>query len=409
MYSKLLYMNVVDRFIQSIAKKRGIFTMPAADYTPSYLGVNQSGVKVTHDNALTFTGAFSAISTKSETLASLPKTVFKNSYKGKIIDTKHPVYKLLHFRPNKYMTDFAFFEMNEARVAGWGNGVNIIETNGNGYPVNLWPIKPTEYEIVKDNHELYYKITNKDFAGTYHSSEILHFKYFTLDGINGIDPISYHAQSLGIGLGGQSFANEYFATKGKMRGVFEMDTSLGEEEYKQWMKRMEKAKDHSTPLLEYGIKYKNISVSPDAAQAIQSRLFSIQDAARIWKVPVSLLSEHSHSTFSNTEQQDIQFVKYGLRPECKRFETEIETKLFAESEREVYNVKFNLEGLLRGDLKTRAEYLRLATGGRPWMIPDEAREIENMEPIGGKAAEYIDPANIIGNQTAATDNNKTQQ
>ncbi|MDH5524522.1 MAG: phage portal protein [Desulfobulbaceae bacterium] len=385
-------MNFIDRAIQYVAEKRGVFVQPNADYIPDISAITAAGVSVNHKNALTFTGAFSAISTKAENMASLPKAVFKTTKTGKETDKKHPVYSLIHYQPNPMMTDFAFWEKVEADVAGWGNSVAVIEFSNKGYPKNLWPVDADNYQIIKSNRELFYKVNSGDFAGTYPSSEILHFKYFSKDGINGIDPISLAAEAIGIGIGGQQFAADYFATKGKMRGVFEMDNELGEKEYKQWNKRMARTKDHATPLLEYGIKYKGISVSPDAAQAIQSRIFSIQDASRIWKVPVSLLAEHSHSTFSNTEQQDIQFVKYGLRPECKRFETELETKLFTGDERDVYEVKFNLEGLLRGDAKTRAlvNHYAILDG---YKTRNEIRLMDNLNPAPG-LDEFLVPLNM---------------
>ena len=386
-------MNLFDNLIKSVAKKRGLFVGPNADYAPEWqTAALDGGITVNHKNALTFTGAFSAISTKAENMASLPKHVFKNTTQGKQTDTKHPVYHLIHYRPNPMMNDFSFWEKIEADVAGWGNSVVIIETDTMGKPVNLWPIEPNNYEIVKHEKELFYKVPTGDFSGTYTNTEVLHFKYFTLDGINGVDPITLAAQAIRNGIGGQALANSYFDTKGKMRGVFETDQELGDEEFKKFSRRMASQKDNATPLLEYGIKYKNISISPDAAQAIQSRIFSIQDAARIWKVPVSLLSEHSHSTFSNTEQQDIQFVKYGLRPECKRFETELETKLFSGSEREVYNVKFDLRGLLRGDIKTQAQlYHNAILDG--WMSRNEVRDLENLNPVDG-LDDYLVPSNM---------------
>ena len=146
------------------------------------------------------------------------------------------------------------------------------------------------------------------------------------------------------------------------------------------------------PILEYGLKYKTIGISPDAAQAIQTRLFSIQDASRIWKVPVSLLAEHTHSTFTNTEQQDIQFVKYGLRPECKRFETELETKLFAEGEAEKIDVKFDLSGLLRGDSASQANWFRTAINGG-YMSRNEVREQLNMDRVDG-LDDFLVPSNM---------------
>jgi HK97 family phage portal protein len=402
-------MNFIDRTIQHFAKKRGIFTMPISEYSRSFQSIENSLTPVNHSNALTFTAAFSAISTKAENMASIPKSVFKTTPKGKITDKNHPVYNLIHFRPNNYMTDFSFWEKIESDVAGWGNSVVVIESDAKGYPKNLWPVEPDNYRIIKHKREIFYKIPNGEFSGTYHSSEILHFKFFSIDGLNGIDPISYNAVALGIGISGQNFASEYFTTKGKMRGVFEMDSELGEEAFNRLTTRLAAQKDHATPILEHGLKYKNISISPDAAQAIQSRVFSIQDASRIWKVPVSLLAEHSHSTFSNTEQQDIQFVKYGLRPECKRFETEIETKLFLPDELEIYNVKFDLRGLLRGDIKTQAEWYHKAILDG-WMSRNEVREIENLNPQEG-LDEYLVPVNMTLPEALqnAIDNNKNQE
>jgi HK97 family phage portal protein len=280
----------------------------------------------------------------------------------------------------------------ESHVAGWGNGYSLIESNGAGTPKHLWPILPNNIKVVKKDNRIFYKVLSGDFIGTYAADEMLHFKMFTKDGIIGIDPISYHAQAIGLALAGQKFSGEYFERKGALRGVFEMDGELGEEQYSKLAKRLNNSANHSTQILEYGLKYKPISINPDAAQVIQSRIFSIQDAARIWKVPVSLLSEHSHSTFSNTEQQDIQFVKYGLRPECKRFETEIETKLFTGSEREVMNVKFDLRGILRGDLKTQAEFYNKAIMNG-WLNRNEVRNLENLNPVDG-LDEYLVPTNM---------------
>ena len=373
-------------------EKRSVTIAPQSTYIPSFLGAESAGVNVNHDSALTFTGAFAAISIKAENMASLPKSVFRNTKDGKKEEKNHPIYRLIHYQPNPHMTDFVFWELMESNVAGWGNGYALIETNGGGRPKNLWPILPNNVEVIKDKKEIFYKVLKGDFSGTYLASEFLHFKMFTKDGIVGIDPISYHAQAIGLALAGQKFSAEYFQRKGALRGVFEMEGELGDAPYKKLTERLNSAKNHSTQILEHGLKYKAISINPDAAQVIQSRIFSIQDAARIWKVPVSLLSEHSHSTFSNTEQQDIQFVKYGLRPECKRFETEIETKLFSGSEREVMNVKFDLRGILRGDLKTQAEFYHKAILDG-WLSRNEVRNFENMNPIDG-LDEYLVPSNM---------------
>lgn len=375
-----------------LAKKRGYVVAPYSSALPSLSGIRAAGQTVNHDTALTFTGAFAAISIKAENLASLPKYVYQRTENGKKVLSNHPVYKLIHHRPNTYMTDFVFWEFLEASVAGWGNGYAVIERGRDGYPKELHPVNPAEMVVKREGRDIFYSVGNGPFAGNYLSDEIIHVKLFTKDGIMGIDPITYHAQSIGIGLAGQQFASEYFTKKGALRGVIETDGELGNDQYKKVAERIIASGDHGTPILEYGLKYKTIGISPDAAQAIQTRLFSIQDASRIWKVPVSLLAEHTHSTFTNTEQQDIQFVKYGLRPECKRFETELETKLFSEGESETIDIKFDLSGLLRGDSASQANWFRTAINGG-YMSRNEVREQLNLDRVDG-LDDFLVPSNM---------------
>lgn len=397
------------KYFAGQAEKRGLFVGPQSNYIPSHLGTEAAGVNVNHSNALTFPAAYAAISINAENMASLPKMVFSSNDKGKQAEKKHPVYNLIHFQPNPLMTDFVFWEKMSADVDGWGNAYALIESNALGYPTALWPINPDNIQVLYQDKKVYYKVLTGDFTGTYSAHEMLHFKLFTKDGLMGIDPISYHAQSLGIGIAGQKFAAEYFASKGALRGVLETDGELDDPTYEKFQERFNNSSNHKTQLLEYGIKYKNISVSPDAAQAIQSRLFSIQDASRIWKVPLSLLAELTHGTFSNTEQQDIQYTKYGLRPRCKRFETELETKLFRKNERGHLNVKFDLKGLLRGDLKTQAEFYHKAILDG-WMNRNEVRELENRNPVKG-LDEYLVPSNMTLPEALeqAIENNKTKE
>lgn len=375
-----------------LAKRRGYVVAPYSSAIPTLSEIRAAGQTVNHDSALTFTGAYAAISIKAENLASLPKHVYRRTEKGKQMLSKHPVYKLIHHRPNSYQTDFVFWEYLEASVAGWGNGYAVIECGRDGYPKELHPINPAEMVVRRDGKNVFYTVCSGTFSGNYLADDIIHVKLFTKDGIMGIDPITYHAQAIGIGLAGQQFASEYFTKKGALRGVIETDGELGNDQYRKVAERIIQSGDHGTPILEYGLKYKTIGISPDAAQAIQTRLFSIQDASRIWKVPVSLLAEHTHSTFTNTEQQDIQFVKYGLRPECKRFETELETKLFSEGESETIDIKFDLSGLLRGDSASQANWFRTAINGG-YMSRNEVREQLNLDRVDG-LDDFLVPSNM---------------
>ena len=291
------------------------------------------------------------------------------------------------------MNAFVFWELMNAYVDGWGNSYAVVERDNYGDPVALWPILPNNILPILYKGELYYRVFTGDYAGDYSSSEILHFKLFTKDGIKGIDPISNMSQAIGLGLAAERFNAEFFDKGGHIKGVYETEQSLGDEEFNRVTAHMNAAKNFETPLLEYGIKYKQITISPEAAQMIQQRTFTIQDIARIFNLPPHMLAEQSRSTFSNIEHQDIQFVKYSIRPSVKRYESEIEDKLFFDGEKDFLDTKFNLEGLLRGDTQTRSAFYHNAILDG-WMNRNEVRNLENLDNGPVELDEYLYPSNM---------------
>ena len=367
--------------------------IPTDQYTPSYKGDYAAGLNVSHDAATKFSAVFCAMRTRAENIASLPKSVVKQTAGKKEILYSHPVNFLLTRKPNSLMNVFTFWEFMSYYVDGWGNAYAIIERDGHGDPVNLFPVESYLVGVTKVKRELWYKVYSGDYKGTYAAYDILHFKLFTKDGIKGIDPISNMSESIGLGLAAQHYNAQFFEKGGHLKGVYQTDQSLGDEQYSKLMEHMSKFKNFDTPLLEYGIKYAPISISPEAAQLIQQRTFSIQDISRIFNIPPHMLAENSHSTFSNIEQQDIQFVKYSIRPSVKRFETEIEDKLLFEGEKDIIDIKFNLDGLLRGDTATRAAYYHSAVQDG-WLNRNEVRDRENLNRGPKELDEYLYPSNL---------------
>jgi Phage-related protein len=147
---------------------------------------------------------------------------------------------------------------------------------------------------------------------------MLHFMLVTFDGIEGVNPVVYNAIALGKSLATAKFGGEYYAKGGNIKAVLETDGNLGDEAYEKFMSHFAKsANNYETPLLEYGIKYKQVGISPIAAQLIQSETISIQDVCRILNIPPHMIAELSHATFSNIEHQTIQFVQFSLRPTVK--------------------------------------------------------------------------------------------
>lgn len=370
--------------------------------TMSALPKMDFGVSVTNDGAMRLTAFFAGIRLISENVASLPKEVKMKKDRTLSSTDNHPVNRLLE-KPNEYTNTFSFWQTIATWIKGWGNAYAIIMRDGTGKPVALHQVHPQCVQIVISNGKKWYKVTMTDpsfsfLNGTYPDYNMLHFMEMTLDGITGVNTVIYNAIAIGKATATEKFAAEFYEKGGNIKAVMETDGNLGDKEYDQFMAHFSKAASNfDTPLLEYGIKYKQLSVNPVAAQLIQSETLSIQDIARILNVPPHMIAELSHATFSNIEHQTIQFVQYSLRPIVKKIEVELRSKLFFESERE-YKVKFSLDGLLRGDTAARSNFYHNAILDG-YMSRNEVRDLEGLERVEG-LDEFLYPLNtgIVGKE-----------
>ena len=347
------------------------------------------GVSVNNQAALKVTAFYAGIRIRSENIASFPKYVKRQTAEGLVDDKQHPAYRVINVRPNSYTNKFDFWNVINTWLDGWGNAYALIERDGNGDPVALHQIHPTWVSgITIVNGKKWYKVIamDKDFQwlnGTYSDDNMLHFMLVTLDGIKGVNPVIYNALSLGKSLATEKFASEFYERGGNLKAVLETEGHLGDDEFNAFMGHFKKsARNFDTPLLEYGVKYKQLSVNPVAAALIQSETLSIQDVCRIINIPPHMVAELSHATFSNIEHQTIQFVQYSLRPTVKRLEDELERKLFTETEQEIYSVKFSLDGLLRGDTQARSAYYHNAILDG-YMSRNEVRAMEGLQHKDG--------------------------
>lgn len=352
-----------------------------------YNGID-AGVTVNTETALRFTAVFAAIKLLSENIAGLPKSVMVRTEDGGYEEApRHPAHALLYDRPNAYMDVFTFWFTLLAWLLGKGNAYAVIASE-RGKPVALHPVNPDWVRVVfTDGAKMYVvKTHNDDFKfldGTYLEHEMLHFMFFTFNGLVGVDPIVYNAAAIGEGIAAQKFTADYFRTGGAIKGTIETDQALGDDDYERFVNHYQQtATNGATPVLEYGFKYKAINLSPEASQLIQAKVFSIDDIARIYSIPPHLLAELTHATFSNIEQQNIFFGEYSLRPLCKRLEKQLELKLFTDKERGRFHVKFDLNGLMRGDATARANFYTQGINAG-WMTPNEAREFEGMKRLEG--------------------------
>lgn len=356
-------------------------------------------INVDTERAMRFTAVYAAIRLRSETIASLPKTVFSLDDTGRHDAKKHNVYKLLKYRPNGFMNVFTFWEYTNACLEGWGNAFIIIRRDKAGEPAELIPIHPRLVNIVFRNARKWYIVAgSRYFDGTYPDEDILHFFGMSTDGISGVNPIVYNAAAISCGMSAQDFGNEFFEQGGNVKSVLETDKLMGADVAADFARKFNATKNFGTPILDQGVKYKQVGIAPEAAQMLQTRTFALQDIARIFNLPPHMLADLSRATFSNIEHQDIQYAKYSIRPSVKRYEQEMDRKLFFEDELGRFETKFNLNGLMRGDMTSRSNFYHNAVLDG-WLSRNEVREMEHMNRTDG-LDEMLYPGNenIVGKE-----------
>ena len=369
------------------------------------------GVSVSNQGAMNITAMYAGIRIRSENIASFPKMVKVHTPEGLVDASEHPVFAVINERPNAYTNKFDFWNVINTWLDGWGNSYAYIEWNNAGIPVALHQIHPSCVRPFLSNGKKWYQVTLSDsrgkfLNGTWPDWRMLHFMLVTLDGIKGENPIIRNAMALGKSLATEKFASEFYTKGGNIRAVLEADGHMSDDEFVAFSKHFQQSSQNfDTPILEYGMKYKQLDVNPVAAQLIQSETLSIQDVARILNIPPHMLGELSHATYSNIEHQTMQFVQYSLRPTVKRLEDELESKMFLGDEKARYSVKFNLDGLMRGDTAARSAYYKDAIVNG-WMNRNEVRQLEGLTNVKG-LDEFLVPLNMseVG-KDAQDDNNK---
>ena len=337
------------------------------------------------DKALTLTAVWCAIRLLAESVSSLPISVFTKQANGdKLEDTKSPIYNLIKFKPNYYQNKITFFEFIMLSICTEGNSYVQIVRNNSGTPVQLICLDPSNVTVVVNNNELFYQV---DGGAVLDSSDMLHFKTITDDGVTGLSPIDQCAKALNWGVSLEEFGATFFSNGAKPSSILQTDRALSDTALQRlkssFNNNYAKLKNsNSTIVLEEGLTFKPISISPEQAQFLSSRQFSIEEVARIFNVPPHMLKDLSKSSFNNIEMQSQEFVTYTLMPYITRIEQEMNLKLFRTNELGKTFVEFNVNGLLRGDVKSRTEAYKTAiTNG--YMSINEVRQKENMNSIEG--------------------------
>ena len=357
-----------------------------------YMGSSTAGKRVTERSAMQMTAVYACVRILAEAIAGLPLHLYrytKDGGKEKALD--HPLYLLLHDEPNPEMTSFLFREALMTHLLLWGNAYAQVIRNGKGEVVALYPLMPNRMVVDRDaNGQLYYQYTRStDEPGgrtetvTLLPSDVLHIPGLGFDGLVGYSPIAMAKNAIGLALATEEYGAKFFANGASPGGVLEhpgtiKDPNRVRESWQQTFGGSGNA--NKIAVLEEGMKFTPIAISPEQAQFLETRKFQINEIARIFRVPPHMVGDLEKSSFSNIEQQSLEFVKYTLDPWVVRWEQSLMRALFLPEEKKDYFIKFNVEGLLRGDYASRMSgYATARQNG--WMSANDIRELENMDRI----------------------------
>lgn len=358
-----------------------------------FLGGSVAGKAVTEHSAMQMTAVYACVRILSEAIAGLPLHLYRyNDDGGKEKALDHPLYLLLHDEPNPEMSSFVFRETLMTHLLLWGNAYAQIIRNGKGAVVALYPLMPNRMTVDRDSQgQLYYsyQMTNSDAptmpGGTVilKPSDVLHVPGLGFDGLVGYSPIAMAKNAIGLAIATEEFGAKFFANGATPGGLLEYPGTVKDPDRvrESWNKGFSGSQNAGkVAILEEGMKYTPISIAPEQAQFLETRKFQINEIARIFRVPPHMVGDLEKSSFSNIEQQSLEFVKYTLDPWVVRWEQSIQRTLLTAEEKKQYFVKFNLEGLLRGDYQSRMNgYATARQNG--WMSANDIRELENLDRI----------------------------
>ncbi len=358
-----------------------------------FMGNSTSGKRVNERSAMQMTAVYSCVRILSEAVAGLPLHLYQytdKSSREKAVD--NPLYFLLHDEPNTEMTSFVFRETLMTHLLLWGNAYSQIIRNGKGEVVGLYPLMPDRMTVNRDEKgRLYYEYmvssddakTLKDGTVRLSPYDVLHIPGLGFDGLVGYSPIAMAKNAIGLAIAAEEYGSKFYANGATPSGILEYPGTVKEPDKvrESWNAGFGGSSNaHKIAVLEEGMKYTPISISPNEAQFLETRKFQINEIARIFRVPPHMVGDLEKSSFSNIEQQSLEFVKYTLEPWLVRWEQAMQRSLIPQDDKSRYFIKFNVDGLLRGDYQSRMQgYATARQNG--WMSANDIRELENLDRI----------------------------
>lgn len=362
--------------------------------------VSTSGMPVSTDSALKISTAWACARLISESVAMLPHIVYrKMANGGKERAGSHPLYSLLHDQPNRKQTSFEFFDMMQMHAMLRGSGYAKILPGPRGPVDRLIPIHPDRVTVEEvDEETLRYKVVERDGSTkTYLEDEMFVLRGLTLDGVNTVSVITYARESLGLTLAAERYGARFYRNASSPSGVLEHPGELSTDAQNrlrdQYEANISGENQHRLMVLEEGMKWQQVSFSPEDSQMLETRIFQAEDVCRWFRVPPHMVGLTSKATSwgSGIEELSRGFVTYVLMPWLIRWQQAIGRDLIVASE--TYYVEFLTDALLRGDIQKRYSAYSIGRNGG-WLATNDIRGFENMNPVEGGDDDYLRPLNM---------------
>jgi HK97 family phage portal protein len=363
-----------------------------------------SGITVTEDKAMGVPAIFAAVNFLAGTMAGLPLNVFKRNKDDRQRVSDTPLAVMLHDAANEGLSSFDWRKYFWERVFTSGRGLTFIERDAARNPINLWPLVPEKTTIKVENGRKFYEYKETGVKTVrYEASEIIDVAFMLKsDGVSHRSPIMANKDVIALAIAATEYGSKFFQNGGvppfAVTGSFQSGQAMGRaaDDIATAVKKAAKEQRQAL-VMPMGMDIKQIGADVEKTQLVELKRFLVEEMARIWGLPPVFLQDLSHGTFSNTEQQDLQLTKHTIKRHVEQFEQELNLKLFGRGNRKMF-VEMNMDGLLRGDFKTRMEGYAAAVqnGG---MTPNETRQMENRPALPGGDQLMIQGATVpIGQQ-----------
>ncbi len=360
-----------------------------------------TGISVNEQNAMSFSAVWSAVTMISDDIASLPLHLYKRLPEGgKDRFEAHPLYRLLHDAPNPEMDTMVFRRTLQAHALLWQNAYAEIERDGAGRPIAMWPLVPESVQLYRNGRALTYRVTNPSGSTVdIQPQDMIHLVGHSHDGSVGSSLVQQARESLSLGLAAERFGGAFFGNGATFGGVISFKgpkpAGMAEESHRKQLEArhvgVERA--HKMLALYNDATFTQTGVEPDSAQFLETRVFQVREVARWFKIPPHKLADLADATFSNVEQQNLDYYSSCLRPWLVLWEQQLTRKLVAKLEQRQQLIEHDTHGFLSADAAGRAA-LYAAEFRIGSVTPNEIRGYENRDPLAGGHRSFI-PLDMI--------------